>query len=494
MNIFIIILVFFHFIVLGCTSFMKIVMPSFFVNGIKQFIDRFFTRKNSALLIWLSIFIGLLAGTVSALFDHGIIWMSEMRLALIHTYGGGYIPLWLIAIPISSIMAATAFYITHRFAPEAGGSGIPEIEGAMEGMRPVRWKRVIPVKFFGGLLSLGSGMALGREGPSVQLGANVGRMISDIFKVDKIDAQALLAAGAAGGLAAAFNAPLAGIMFVIEEMRSQFNYSLTSTKSVFMSAVMATIVMRLFTDQDAVVSVTQYSHPDLNTLGFYLIMGFCFGVVGIYFNKMILATQDLYLSIHKGRRWHFVGIGAGLGALFGLLSIVAPDIAFSGMELIPHVEGGEFLAGGLLLLFLFRTLTTLLSFGSGAPGGVFAPTLALGTLFGMLFGLIGQALFPDIITEPGAFAIAGMGGLFAATVRAPITGILLVIEMTSNYEMILPLIVTCLGATMVAQSLGGRPIYTQLLERTLKLAMRAKRQETTDKAMNRVTGKYTNKE
>lgn len=159
---------------------MKIAVPMFFINGIKNFIDRFFTRKSSALLFWLSIFIGLLAGGVSALFDHGIIWISELRLELVNDYGGGNVPLWLVAIPISSLMAATAFYITHRFAPESGGSGIPEIEGAMEGMRPVRWKRVIPVKFFGGLLALGSGMALGREGPSVQLGANVGRMISDI--------------------------------------------------------------------------------------------------------------------------------------------------------------------------------------------------------------------------------------------------------------------------------------------------------------------------
>jgi len=469
---------------------MKRALPPICIIGFKRFIDRFFTRKNSALLIWLSIFIGLLAGTISALFDHGIIWISALRLDFINTYSDSETPLWLIAIPISSLMAGSAFYITHRFAPESGGSGIPEIEGAMEGMRPVRWKRVIPVKFVGGLLALGSGMALGREGPSVQLGANVGRMISDIFKVEKVDGQALLAAGAAGGLAAAFNAPLAGIMFVIEEMRSQFNYSLTSTKSVFMSAVMATIVMRLFTDQDAVVTVTQYSHPDLHTLGFYLILGFCFGVIGIIFNKMVLATQDMYLSIHQNQRWVFVSIGLLLGALFGALSVIEPDIAFSGMELIPKVEGGHYFVGGLILLFFFRIITTLLSFGSGAPGGVFAPTLALGTLFGMLFGVVAHMLFPELITEPGAFAIAGMGGLFAATVRAPITGILLVIEMTSNYEMILPLIVTCLGATMVAQALGGRPIYTQLLERTLKLSMRAKRQQTTNKAMFRILDKY----
>ncbi len=468
---------------------MKRNIPAFFSEHLKRFIERFFTRKSSALLIWLSVFIGILAGAVSALFDHGIIWVSEWRLALIAGYSDSQIPLWLVAIPVSAAMAGLAFYLTHRFAPEAGGSGIPEIEGAMEGMRPVRWRRVIPVKFFGGLLALGSGMALGREGPSVQLGANVGRMISDIFKVDKVDSQALLAAGATAGLAAAFNAPLAGIMFVIEEMRSQFNYSLTSTKSVFMSAVMATIVMRLITSQEAVVDVNSYSHPHLMSLWLYLLLGFCFGVIGILFNKMVLATLDLYLSIHQGQRWRFVAIGVFLGGVFGALSVLQPNLAFSGMELIPEVEGGHYFAGALLLIFLFRVLTTLLSFSSGAPGGVFAPTLALGTLFGMLFGLAAHELFPDIVTQAGTFAIAGMGGLFAATVRAPITGILLVIEMTSNYEMILPLIVTCLGATMVAQSLGGRPIYTQLLERTMQLSMRQKRQEKTRRAMSRLAGK-----
>lgn len=458
----------------------------FFQGYGKRFIERFFTSKGSALLIWLSVFIGILAGTISALFDHAIIWVTALRLQFIACYSDSTLPLWLIAIPISSLMAGGAFYLTHKFAPEAGGSGIPEIEGAMEGMRPVRWKRVIPVKFFGGLLALGSGMALGREGPSVQLGANIGRMISDIFKVDKVDSQALLAAGAAGGLAAAFNAPLAGIMFVVEEMRTQFNYSLTSTKSVFMSAVMATFVMRLLSNQDAVVHVTHYSHPELMSLPLYLLLGFCFGVIGILFNKMILSTLDMYLLIHKNTRWRFVAIGLFLGAGFGALSVLEPQLAYSGIELIPEVEGGHYFASVLMMIFLFRIVTTLLSFGSGAPGGVFAPTLALGTLFGMLFGLAAHQLFPDVVTHAGTFAIAGMGGLFAATVRAPITGILLVIEMTSNYEMILPLIVTCLGATMVAQSLGGRPIYTQLLERTMKLSMRAKRKEKVRKAMLRL--------
>ena len=122
----------------------------------------------------------------------------------------------------------------------------------------------------------------------------------------------------------------------------------------------------------------------------------------------------------------------------------------------------------LLLLFVARILTTLICFGSGAPGGIFAPMLALGTLFGYAFGLIAHGLMPELMISPGMFAIAGMGALFAATVRAPITGILLVIEMTNNYYLILPLIITCLGAVIFAQLLGGQPIYSQLLHRTLK--------------------------
>jgi len=460
-----------------------------------RFIARFFTNKKNALMIWLSIIIGVLAGMISAFFNDAIDLINNWRVVSLSRHAGSSIPLWWLVVPVSAMMVGIAFYITHKFAPEASGSGIPEIEGAMEGMRPVRWKRVLPVKFFGGVLSLGSGMALGREGPSVQLGANIGRMISDFFRVSEIDGQALLAAGAAAGLAAAFNAPLAGIMFVIEEMRTQFKYSLSSTKSVFLSAVMATIVKRWLTnDQGAILSVTRYTHPDLRALGLYLVLGFCFGVVGVTFNKMIIMTQDMFLFIHKNKRGRFVSVGLFLGAVFGGLSIVYPDLAFSGLNIIPKIEHGHYLVGGLVFLFIFRVLATLLSFGSGVPGGVFAPTLALGSIFGMLFGLIAHWFFPGVVHDPGAFAIAGMGGLFVATVRAPITGILLVIEMTSNYQMILPLIVTCLGATMVAHSLGGHPIYAQLLERTLKLSMRQKREESMRKAMfrlstNKVRGK-----
>ncbi|SUC02356.1 chloride channel protein [Proteus penneri] len=150
------------------------------------------------------------------------------------------------------------------------------------------------------------------------------------------------------------------------------------------------------------------------------------------------------------------------------MALIIPEITGGGFSIIPALSTGQYSLIALLLFFILRTITSIISFASGAPGGIFAPTLALGTLFGSAFGLTATLLFPDYQIQIGTFAIAGMGALFAATVRAPLTGIVLVLEMTDNYQLILPMIITCLGATMLAQLLGGRPIYTVLLERILQ--------------------------
>ena len=339
----------------------------------------------------------------------------------------------------------------------------------MDGIRPVRWWRVLPVKFFGGMGALGSGMVLGREGPTVQMGGAIGRMVTDIFRVKSEDTRhSLLASGAAGGLAAAFNAPLAGIMFVVEEMRPQFRYSLISIRAVIISAISANIVFRYINGQDAVITMPQYQPPELNTLWLFLLLGALFGIFGVVFNRLVTLAQDMFVKLHKNDRKRYLLTGSMIGGCFGLMLLYMPELTGGGIWLIPNITNGGYGADFLLLLFAGRIFTTLLCFGSGAPGGIFAPMLALGTLFGYAFGLIAQQLFPDLPITPGMFAIAGMGALFAGTVRAPITGILLVIEMTNNYYLILPLIITSLGAVIFAQMLGGQPIYSQLLHRTLK--------------------------
>ncbi|SIQ34436.1 chloride channel protein, CIC family [Aeromonas sp. RU39B] len=429
---------------------------------------RILQQKLPLWVLLLSALAGGLAGTICALFEMAVSHLGEWRLDWLASLPWEL--RWLAALAFSALLGLIGYSLTHTFAPEAGGSGIPEIEGAMEDLRPVRWWRVLPVKFFGGICTLGSGMVLGREGPSVQIGGNVGQMVADLFRLPKEHRHALLAAGAAGGLAAAFNAPLAGILFVMEEMRPQFRYSFIAIRAVGISAICATLMLQVLRGQHPAITLPHFAAPMLGSLWLFLLMGLTFGVLGFVFNKLVLAGLDGYLAIHKNRRLPFVVTGMTVAGVFGLLSLLTPPITGGGIELIPQLIGGQFALAPLFLIFAARLLTTIICFCSGAPGGIFAPTLALGTLFGLVIGQLFGVAFPNLGIEPGAFAIAGMGALFAATVRAPITGIVLVTEMTDNYQLILPMMITTVGATLMAQWLGGRPIYSQILERTLRLA------------------------
>ncbi|CRG49217.1 chloride channel protein [Yersinia wautersii] len=434
-----------------------------------RFIRELVNRDKTPLIILImAAVVGVVTGLLGVAFDRGVDWIQQQRLLALANVADYALLVWPLAFIMSALLAMMGYFLVRRFAPEAGGSGIPEIEGAMEEMRPVRWWRVIPVKFIGGLGTLGAGMVLGREGPMVQMGGNSGRMIVDIFRLRSPEARhSLLATGAAAGLSAAFNAPLAGILFVIEEMRSQFRYSLVSIKAVFIGVITSTIVYRYFNGERAIIEVGKLSDAPLNTLWLYLLLGILFGAVGVIFNALIFRTQDMFVRFHGGDWRKLVLIGGLLGGVCGLLALLHGNAVGGGFALIPIAAAGNFSIGMLLFIFIARVITTLLCFGSGAPGGIFAPMLALGTILGTAFGLSCAHFFPQYGIEAGTFAIAGMGALFAASVRAPLTGIVLVLEMTDNYQLILPMIVTCLGATLIAQFMGGKPLYSAILARTL---------------------------
>lgn len=293
-------------------------------------------------------------------------------------------------------------------------------------------------------------------------------MVLDIFRMKGAEVRhTLLATGAASGLSAAFNAPLAGILFIIEEMRLQFHYSLISVKAVFIGVIMSCIVFRVFNGESAVLDVGKLTNAPLNTLWLYLVAGMVFGIVGVIFNRLIFKVQDRFQQLHGGRMKTILLIGAIIGGTCGALTLLFPELTGGGSLLIPLAAKGEYGLAMLLTLFILRMLMTLLCFCSGAPGGIFAPMLSLGTLLGTALGVLATSMFPEYHLQAGTFAIAGMGALFAASVRAPLTGIVLVLEMTDNYQLILPMIITCLGATLLAQFLGGTPLYSTLLARTL---------------------------
>ncbi|MCU7369142.1 H(+)/Cl(-) exchange transporter ClcA [Pantoea stewartii] len=424
--------------------------------------------KTPAALLLMAALVGVLTGLTAVAFDKAVGWVIHSRVNWLSQHENNVFLLGCYAFIFSAVLAATGYFLVRRFAPEAGGSGIPEIEGALEELRPVRWWRVLPVKFFGGLGAIGSGMVLGREGPTVQIGGNIGRMCLDIFRMRSSESRhTILATGAASGLAAAFNAPLAGILFIIEEMRLQFRFSLISIKAVFVGVSTSSIVFLALNGNQPIINIGQLKDAPIQTLWLYLLLGILFGGCGVAFNRLIFTLQDLFQRLHQGRTSRWVLGGALLGGLCGLLGLILPQGVTGGITLIPDFTAGNYTSIALLSLFLLRAVVTLLCFASGAPGGIFAPMLTLGTLLGTCAGQLCVNLFPAYHLEAATFAVAGMGALFAASVRAPLTGIILVLEMTNNYQLILPMIITCLGATLSAQYFGGTPLYSTILARTL---------------------------
>ena len=423
---------------------------------------------SSPQLLMLAAATGLLTGLICCGFELGLDALSASRLQWLQTWPP--IVRWGLAFFSGAVMAGLAIWLAHRFAPEAGGSGIPEIEGALEGLRPVRWQRVLPVKFFGGLTALGSGMILGREGPSVQIGGNLGAMLAAVGKDSPDGRHALLAAGAAAGLTAAFNAPLAGILFVLEELRAQFRYSFVSVKAVSVAVICATLVRHALLGDHPVFAVPELTAPPLAHLAIFVLLGCVAGGCGAGFNWLVAQGQDAYLAWHRGRRPVLVATVAVVGGLFGVLSLTSLGWHSGGMTQIPQWMESELPFSLLLGLLLWRTLGTLLCFCSGIPGGIFAPLLALGTLLGLVWAQVLGSWFPNVADSQLTLGLVGMSALFAASVRAPVTGILLVTEMSNNFTLILPMMLATLSATLVAQALGGKPLYSQILARTLRLA------------------------
>lgn len=440
-------------------------------RGINKIISKLSTtEKGSSIVLLWALIVGALTGCIGALFQLAlaqIATIKEMFLKFLEFTPG--LPI-IGSIVLSGVMVYITFLLIRKLAPETGGSGVQEIEGGLEGLRPLRWKRVIPIKFFGGLLSLGSGMVMGREGPTIQIGGNIGKMVAELFKVSKIDAHALVAAGAGGGLSAAFNAPLAGILFVIEEMRPEFKYNFLTVQAVIIASAAADIMLRLMVGQQLAIPMNMLSTPPLPSLFLFLIFGCVFGLFGFVFNRLLVRTLNFFSNLTG---WSFTLTGLIVGGIIGALVWFYPDAVGGGYVVIPKALSGSIPVMMLLLLFFIRFGTTMLSYGSGSIGGIFAPMLALGTIFGMWFGHFAHFVLPDLVVQPEVFAVAGMAALFCATVRAPLTGIALTIEMTGNYLMILPLILTCFTATIVAQGLGGQPIYTVLLKRTIDLAKKS---------------------
>ncbi len=406
---------------------------------------------------------GLLGTVLHLGVDRLLTWPEVLR-SHVGMEGHGFV---LVTGAIAAVMVLVSVWLVRRFAPEAGGSGVQEIEGAMVGLRQVRWLRVLLVKFFGGFLSLGSGLVIGREGPTIHIGASVSQAFCEWLRLPVRDGRGLLAAGGAAGLAAAFSAPLASILFVIEETRRQFPYSLKTYTALMLASVTSGIVTEAIAGRRAFMAVTVPDVP-LVWLPAFVGLGIVLGVLGVAFNRALVWSLDLALAI--GRRSTFYIVPAIVGFAVGVLLIVRPEATMGGENLAMQLIGENLPLATLAFIVIVRFAMTMASYATGVPGGIFAPILSLATAAGLLYGLLVSSVLPLPAGGEAAFAVAAMGGLFAATVRAPLVGIVLIAELTGAYTILVPTILTCLFANLVADWLGGRPIYEVLLERTLALS------------------------
>ena len=362
------------------------------------------------------------------------------------------------------VLGALAWLVSRlvSWEPLISGSGIPQLEGEMAGKLEQKWYRVLPAKFLGGFLCLLGGLALGREGPSIQLGAMAGKGISRGLDRGKTEEKFLLTCGAGAGLSAAFHAPLAGVMFSLEEVHK--NFSVSALLSVMTASLTADFLATAVLGTDSIFQFAITRELPVHFYWMVLGLGVILGVLGAFYNWFTLKVQSLY-----DRATFLNSTGKILIPFFcaGVLGFTAPELLGSGHDLIEKLTSVDMLLGTAVFLLVGRFLFSAVSFGSGAPGGIFFPLLVLGGYMGGIFAMAGIRLWGLDPVFLNNFVLLAMAGYFAAVVRAPLTGIILIFEMTGTLTQMLSLSVVSIVAYVTATLLGSRPIYESLLDRLL---------------------------
>lgn len=363
---------------------------------------------------------------------------------------------FLLTIALVAASSALAAWLVRRFSPHAAGSGIPHVEAVAKGELPPAPLALIPVKFFGGLLAIGSGLVLGREGPSVQMGADIGIFVGEKLHLSQADCISLLAACGGAGIATAFNAPIAGSVFVLEELIRRFDTRIAI--AALGSSCSAIAVARLFLSHTPDFTVQALPYSSFQSTFLFIALGILAGLLGMAYNVTLLGTIDLADRL----KWPVEFRAAVIGLLVGAVVWFAPDMVGGGDPITQRTLSGHVSLALLPLLLALRFFLGPLSYAAGTPGGLFAPMLVIGSQLGLLFASVCALVFPHLQAAPAAFAVVAMAAFFTGVVRAPVTGIILVIELTANFTQLMPMLWACFAAMVIPTLFGNRPIYESL--------------------------------
>ncbi len=411
----------------------------------------------------LAVTVGAIAGLVGAVFRLALQRADDWRNALLRWAHDEPLVGFLVIVACCAGASALAAWLVRRLSPEASGSGIPHVEAVLSEQLPAPSFRLFPVKFFGGVLAIGSGLALGREGPSVQMGAGLADLLGQVFRRPWADCRVLLAAGAGAGLATAFNAPGAGAIFVLEELVRRFETRIAI--AALGASATAIGVARLFLGDAPDFEVGVLAYPSAEIRPLFVMLGVVAGVLAIVYNRTLLGTLRL---ANRMTRYPVEWRAGAIGAVVGMLAWFAPSLVGGGDEITQSVLSGTVATAMIPVVLLLRLALGNVSYAAGTPGGLFAPLLVLGAQLGFLFGAAWREAMPHLDIDPRAFAVVGMAALFTGVVRAPLTGIILVVEMTASFPLLLPMLGASFAAMLVPTLLGQAPIYDSLRDLTLK--------------------------
>lgn len=407
-----------------------------------------------------AILVGLISGMLVVGFKvsiNSLFWTIQKFLSAFPTWQKALIfPL------ITTLGGLISGFLVFKFAPETKGSGIPYVKMTMARMGNMTRIRSIVVKFFAGVAGIGTGLSLGREGPSVQLGAGAGALVGRLFKMSGTNQDKLIAAGAGSAIGATFNAPIAGTIFVLEELVQKFTPALLFP--VLVATVSAASLARHFLGSNPSFDLPKLQGGiTLENIPVCIILGLVAGLLGVLFSKVIFFNNELFDKMSKIPNYFKPAI-AGLAV--GLIGLVIPYVLGSGNFSVDLLLQHKFSLGLVLIIFIAKFFVTPFCFGSGAAGGIFLPMLMLGSFLGYIVSTVCNSF--GFHTDPIVIAILGMGAFLSAVARTPITAVVMVFEMTGGYSHILPIMLSAAIADLVAEKLNQKPIYASLIVQNSK--------------------------
>jgi CIC family chloride channel protein len=406
-------------------------------------------QRESQVFLALALVIGALTGMAVVAF----ILLTERMGMRLYPVGGA--PWRRVLFPVVGSLGIG--YLLYRYFPDARGSGVPQTKAALYAREGRITLRTVLGKFFCTSATLASGIPLGREGPSVQVGAGIGSVLGRLLGLRSEQVKNLIPVGAAAAIAAAFNTPLAAVLFSLEEIVGDLHAPVIG--AVVLASATAWMILRVFLGNHPLFKVPQYQLVSPAEFAVYAVLGVAGGVVSATFTKLLLGMRDRFLRFPQKTVW-FQPVAGGL--LVGVVGWFVPQVLGVGYGFVGDALNGNMAFKMMLLLVVLKLLTVTTSYASGNAGGIFGPALFIGAMLGGTMGTVAHHLFPAYTATPGAYALVGMGAVFAGIVRAPMTSVLMIFEMTQDYAVIVPLMIANMVSLFIASRLQHEPIYEAL--------------------------------